>query len=853
MKAALALARRDLVRWFTNPTGYVFITVFIALCAAAQFLQPRFFLDNLANLAPLNDYFPYILIFFAPAIAMGTWAEERRHGTDELLLTLPVTDAGLVAGKYFAAVGVYLVSLAFSLAFVVVLGFLGSPDVGLAFGTYLGYALIGAALIAVAMIGSMAVDSVTVGFVLGAVLVAVPVVLGDADFIVGEAVASVGVREAFRDLTSGVVSLFAVLYFAGLAVFGLAANLYFIRGRRMRAGAWHLLARLACLVVSVAALGILAERSGARADVTAERLHSLAPLTRETLAAIPEDKPVFIQAYVSPQVPREYVEMRANLLGILREIDALGGGRVHVRVSEATRVSDAAREADDRFGIKPVPMSGGEGRAAQMDVFLAVAVTSGLDEAVLPFFHQGLAPEYEITRSIRAVMNAKRARVGIAATEASWLEGYNFQTRQQTPPWEIVGELKRQYEVVKVPVDGPITEALDVLIVPMVSSLKPPQLDAVAAYVKQGKPTLLLDDPFPGVNPRIGPNENDRQMAMMGGRPPEPKGDSRSFYRDLGLHWNSSDIVWDKYAPHPWLRTYPEVVFAGPGNGSPEAFNRKSPVTARLQEIVFILGGCFEPAKVEGIEVTPLVRAGNGGGVVSYTNVMHPMFGLNPNRRHYPTALPDGPILAARMHGKAGGVSVDAIAIADIDFISGEFFEIRRNREWQRVKLDNIAFFLNAVDALARDEAMIGLRTRRPRHRTLEAVEKATRDFEKAQLEAANTAAKTAETELSDVQSRFEKAVGEIAARTDIDQQTKEIQAASVSKAESMKMEAAKRRIEDGKAAAIAKSEDDRDRRVEGIRNEIRLMALLMTPLPAIVIGLVVLALRIRRELEARR
>jgi len=67
------------------------------------------------------------------------------------------------------------------------------------------------------------------------------------------------------------------------------------------------------------------------------------------------------------------------------------------------------------------------------------------------------------------------------------------------------------------------------------------------------------------------------------------------------------------------------------------------------------------------------------------------------------------------------------------------------------------------------------------------------------------------------------------------------------------KLEAAKRRVEDGKAAAVAKSEEERDRRVEGIRNEIRLLALLMTPLPAIVIGLVVLALRIRRELEARR
>lgn len=164
-----AIARRELGSYLGNPAGYVFLTLFIAATGAGAFLQPGFFARNLADLALLNKVMPFILMLFVPAVTMNVWAEERRRGTDELLLTMPVRDLEVVLGKYLGALGVYSFGLLFALAHVGVLEWLGDPDRGLMVSTYLGYWLVGVAFVSVGLLASLFSSNATVAFILGAV------------------------------------------------------------------------------------------------------------------------------------------------------------------------------------------------------------------------------------------------------------------------------------------------------------------------------------------------------------------------------------------------------------------------------------------------------------------------------------------------------------------------------------------------------------------------------------------------------------------------------------------------------------------------------------------------------------
>jgi ABC-2 type transport system permease protein len=156
-RAAYAVMKRNFFAYFSNPTGYVFLCIFVFLTSLAAFWPYEFFNQNLATLDQLNYWFPLIMLVFIPAITMSIWAEEKRAGTDELLLTLPADDFDIVIGKYMSAAAIFTASLLFSqISTFVTLAILteGQLDIGLIFASYLGYWFVGLAMLAIGMVAS---------------------------------------------------------------------------------------------------------------------------------------------------------------------------------------------------------------------------------------------------------------------------------------------------------------------------------------------------------------------------------------------------------------------------------------------------------------------------------------------------------------------------------------------------------------------------------------------------------------------------------------------------------------------------------------------------------------------------
>tara|TARA_Y100000588_G_scaffold395255_2_gene521920 strand:+ start:9487 stop:12129 length:2643 start_codon:yes stop_codon:yes gene_type:complete len=855
-----AILERELRGYFSSPSGYVFITLFVFLSAIAAFWQEAFFFNNLADLRQLNNFFPYLLIFLIPAITMTTWAEEKRNGTDELLLTLPATDFEIVIGKYLAALSIYTAALFFSVSHVFVLLWLGSPDLGLLFTTYFGYWLMGAALLALGMVASLLTDNLTVAFILGGFFCAVPIFINDASVILSGGLArlveELSITEQFRDLSNGIIPVSSLLYFLGFAAAMLYLNVALLGRRHWPTGkdvpklGLHYTTRGLSLVVLVAALTIFAGRIGGRLDFTAEKIHSLSRDTARLLTKLDINKPVFIQAYISPVVPRSYLQTRNNIVNLLREFDLQGGDRIHSRIVMTEKYTAAAREAQERFNIssRDVPLWE-QTEGGTNSIFMGIAFTSGADEFVIPFFDPGLPVEYELTRSVRVVARTERKKIGILDTPARLFGGFNFQERRQTADWSIVTELRKQYEVTKVTPGDNYPTDIDALLVTLPNTLQQSEVDNLTEYAKAGNPLLVVVDPLPAFNIDLSPQKKPQNPFNRGAPPPSLPANTTKLLEVLGVEWNHNEVIWDRYNPHPQYRNLPpEVIFIGPGNGSEDAFNSTDSITSGMQELVALYSGRLEPKENTDVSFTPLLSTGKNSNVIPWTRlVQRSLFGVQiaTNLPHRPSE--ESYILAARILGQSGDRPIKSVVIADIDMLGEQFFQLRR-QGIGTLSFDNVNFLLNAVDQLIGDESFITLRKRRRRHRTLEAMESRTKTYEDQRLKDIHAAEASAEKKLEEAQTRLDKAVQNLQNRKDLDEQTKRIMIANQQKAENRRLQVAQANIEDEKQRLIDNARADMESSIRAIQNTIKLLAVALSPVPAFALFVLVSIRRLRRE-----
>ena len=242
MRNIWVLFRRELSSYFTTPIAYVFIVIFLLLSGAFTFYLGNFFPRGQADLIPFFSFHPWLYLFLIPALSMRLWSEEHKSGSIELLLTLPITMAQAVLGKYLAAWMFTAISLALTFPMWITVNYLGDPDNGAILAAYIGSLLMAGGFLAIGSCISALTKNQVIAFIitvvvcLGFILSGFPLVLNifkswAPQFIV-ETIHSFSFLAHFSAISKGVIDLRDLIFFVSLSAFFLFVNAIIIEMKK---------------------------------------------------------------------------------------------------------------------------------------------------------------------------------------------------------------------------------------------------------------------------------------------------------------------------------------------------------------------------------------------------------------------------------------------------------------------------------------------------------------------------------------------------------------------------------------------------------------------------------------------
>lgn len=435
MDKILRIARKEFTGFFTSPIAFIFLGTFLAVTLFIFFWVETFFARNIADARPLFEWMPVLLIFLVAAITMRIWAEERRSGTLELLLTAPVRPIYFVLGKFLACLALVVTALALTLPLPITLSWLGNFDWGPIIGGYVAALFLASAYIAIGLFVSARSENQIVSLILTVVVCGIFYLLGSTALtdLFGNRGAEIlqllGTGSRFESITRGVLDLRDIYYYLSLVGLFLTLNVFTLEWLRWSGNTgnashkrWGFLTGL--LAVNFLAANLwLAPLAWARADITEGNIYSISDATRGYLAQLRE--PLLIRGYFSSQTHPLLAPLVPQLRDLMKEYAIAGGDKVKVEVVDPADDPKLEQEAGEKFNIRPVPFQvASKYQSSVVSSYFNILVKYGDQFETLGF--QDLIeykargaemdvdvtlrnPEYDITEAIKKVLYAYQA------------------------------------------------------------------------------------------------------------------------------------------------------------------------------------------------------------------------------------------------------------------------------------------------------------------------------------------------------------------------------------------------------------------------------------------------------------
>lgn len=427
----LEVAKKELRLFFGSPIGYLFIAAFLGCTLFVFFWGESFFARQIADVRPMFEWLPVLLIFLCSALTMRVWSDERRTGTYEYLITLPATSWELVLGKFIACYFLLVVALVLTLSIPISVSVFagGNLDWGPVLAGYVAAVLLGSTYLSIGLFVSARSENQIVSLILSVFVSGLFYLVGSdlittfTSYEVGALLRELGTGSRFESIIRGVLDIADLYYFLSLTTVFLVLNVFVLgslgwandadRKKHITTSVIFGLIVANLLVANV----WMGQISQLRLDVTEGSQYTVSNVTRQTLQQLEE--PLLIRGYFSAQTHPKLAPLVPQVRDLIEEYEVIGGRKVRVEFLDPLPNPEVEEEANSTYGIRPTPLIASDRYASNVvNVYFDILIRYGEAYEVLSFFDlietkveaendysvELRNPEYDITRAIRKVI-----------------------------------------------------------------------------------------------------------------------------------------------------------------------------------------------------------------------------------------------------------------------------------------------------------------------------------------------------------------------------------------------------------------------------------------------------------------
>ncbi len=466
------IARKEFASFFSTPAAFIFFGAFLAVNLFIFFWVETFFSRNVADMRPLFQWMPVLLIFLVAALTMRMWSEERRAGTLEFLLTAPVRPLDYVLGKFLACMALVAIALLLTLPLSITVAFLGPLDWGPVLGAYLATLFLAASYTAIGLFVSARSENQIVSLIVTVLICSFFYLLGSEGLTslfgnqAGEYLKLLGSGSRFESITRGVIDLRDIYYYLSIVGIFLALNLYALEkirwaGQKGQSNhtRWKVVTGL--FVANFLAGNIwLQQVNSARVDITQGQIYSISDSTQSYLNQLRE--PLLIRGYFSAQTHPLLAPLAPQLRDLIEEYAMAGNGNIRVEFIDPLENPELEQEAGEKYGIRPEPLqTANKYQAGIVNSYFDVLIQYGDQYETLSFrdlidvkIHNEIEmdvvlrnPEYDITRAIKKVLYGYQGSGNLFANMSEPVQFQGYISSDETLPEPLI-ELREKLQSV---------------------------------------------------------------------------------------------------------------------------------------------------------------------------------------------------------------------------------------------------------------------------------------------------------------------------------------------------------------------------------------------------------------------